>query len=240
MRLWRLDLPSGQRDSGGNLHRSRRGAPEGRVLRLLACAAGLAGAALMGAPPPAPAKAPPCPAVIAALVPKGAARVTGMYQGQGIMALGGGTADLPFPYPCLTEKFPAKWSVELQHYEGEGIQLLQMQVAGYEQQVIQNEKDEIERRWRKARGTAQGNPIRVEQVAGGTVILSTQTRRCPWGGVADNRVEPPPIPIVRLVGVAHTDSTRITLKIEGDMSAEAALAAAKETFENLARYKFQP
>jgi hypothetical protein len=176
--------------------------------------------------------------VIAALAPKGAVRTTGSYQGQGLMAMGGGTADLPFQHPCLTEKYPAKWSVELQHYEGEGVQLLQMQVAGYEQQVIENEKGEIERRRGKAGNTAQGDSIRVEQVAGGTVILSTWTRRCPWGGVADNRKEPAPIPVVRLVGVAHTDSTRITVKIEGDMSAEAALAAARETFVNLARYRF--
>jgi hypothetical protein len=212
MRFWRFDRPG---------------------IAWLGCAA------FLGAVPPTPEKAPPCPAVIAALAPKGAVRVTGMYQGQGIVAMGGGRADLPFSYPCLTEKYPAKWSVELQHYEGEGVQLLQMQVAGYEQQVLQNEKDEIARKRRKAPAT-QGNPFRQEQVAGGTVILSTQTRRCPWGGVADNRVEPPPIPMVRLVGVAHTASSRLTLKIEGDMSAEAALAAAKETFENLVKYPFKP
>lgn len=218
MRFWRFDLPG---------------------IAWLGCAACLGALPLGLTAAPPPAKAPPCPAVIAALAPKGAVRVTGMYQGQGIVAMGGGSADLPFSYPCLTEKFPAKWSIELQHYEGEGVQLLQMQVAGYEQQVLQNEKDEIARKRRKA-PAAQGNPFRLEQVAGGTVILSTQTRRCPWGGVADNRVEPPPIPMVRLVGVAHTPSTRITLKIEGDMSAEAALAAAKETFENLAKYPFKP
>jgi len=203
----------------------------------LLCVAWLGCATLSGAPPTA-TKALPCPAVIAALAPKGAVRVTGMYQGQGIIAMGGGSADLPFSYPCLTEKFPAKWSIELQHYEGEGVQLLQMQVDGYEQQVIQNEKDEIGRKRRKA--PAEGTPFRLEKVAGGTVILSTQTRRCPWGGVADNRVEPPPIPMVRLVGVAHTTSSRITLRIEGDMSADAALAAARETFENLAKYPFKP
>lgn len=237
MRFWKFDLPGG-RGTGKGLSPYRVGARQWIARRILPGLAWIGCAALLGGPPPAPTKAPPCPAVIAALVPKGAVRATGRYQGQGIMALGGGTADLPFQYPCLTEKYPAKWRVEIQHYEGEGIQLLQMQVAGYEQQVIQNEKDEIERLRAKARAPAQGNPVRVEKVAGGTVVLSTQTRKCPWGGVADNRVEPAPIPVVRLVGVAHTTSTRITLKIEGDMSAEAALAAAKETFENLARYKF--
>lgn len=191
------------------------------------------GLALLGAATPAWPKAPPCPPVIAALAPKGAVHASGSFLGQGLMAMGGGTADLPFQHPCLTEKYPAKWSVEIQHYEGDGVQLLQMQVAGYEQQVIENEKGEVGRRRDRA-----GSPARVERVAGGTVVLSTQTRRCPWGGVADNRKEPPPIPVVRLVGVAHTASTRITLRIEGDMSAEAALAAARETFENLARYRF--
>lgn len=222
MRFRRFDLPAMQRDTGG-----------GSAWRIL-----LVCLALLGAAFPARSKAPPCPPVIAALAPKGAVRTTGSYQGQGPMALGGGTADLPFPHPCLTEKFPAKWSLELQHYSGEGVQLLQMQVAGFEQQVIENEKGEVERRRGKAGNPAQGDSVRVEQVAGGTVILSTRTRRCPWGGVADHRKEPPPIPVVRLVGVAHTDSTRITVKIEGDMSAEAALAAARETFENLARYRF--
>lgn len=228
MRFRRSDLPGAPRDPGEGLSASRGGARVWPGLRIL-----LGAAALLGAPAPAPAKAPPCPPVIAALAPKGAVRTTGSYQGQGLMAMGGGTADLPFQHPCLTEKYPAKWSVELQHYEGEGVQLLQMQVAGYEQQVIENEKGEAGRRRDRA-----GSPVRVERVAGGTVVLSTRTRRCPWGGVADNRKEPAPIPVVRLVGVAHTDSTRITLKIEGDMSAEAALAAARETFENLARYPF--
>lgn len=207
--------------------RSRRSDLPGR-LRSAARGLALLGVAALAWP-----KAPPCPPVIAALAPRGAVHASGSFQGQSLMALGGGTADLPFQHPCLTEKYPAKWSVEIQHYMGEGVQLLQMQVAGYEQQVIENEQGEVGRRRDRV-----GTPARVARVAGGTVVLSTQTRRCPWGGVADARKEPPPIPVIRLVGVAHTDSTRITLRIEGDMSAEAALAAAKETFENLARYRF--
>lgn len=225
MRFRRSDLPGTQGNTGGGPPATRRGGSAWRILP--GCLA------LLGAATPAWSKAPPCPPVIAALAPKGAVHASGSFQGQGLMAMGGGTADLPFQHPCLTEKFPAKWSLEVQHYMGEGVQLLQMQVAGYEQQVIENEKGEVERRRDRA-----GSPVRVERVAGGMVVLSTRTRRCPWGGVADNRKEPPPIPVVRLVGVAHTDSTRITLKIEGDMSAEAALAAARETFENLARYRF--
>ncbi len=227
MRFRRSDLPGLRRNPGGGLPTAW---PSLRVLP--GCLA------LLGAAAPVLAKAPPCPPVIAALAPKGAVHTSGSFQGQGLMAMGGGTADLPFQHPCLTEKFPAKWSLEIQHYMGEGVQLLRMQVAGYEQQVIENEKGEVERRRGKAGNTVQGDPVRVEKVAGGTVILSTRTRRCPWGGVADNRKEPAPIPMIRLVGVAHTDSTRITLKIEGDMSAEAALAAARETFESLAQYQF--
>lgn len=188
-------------------------------------------------PAPAPGQPVACPPVIRALAPKAAVHVQGMYQGQSPMAMGGGTADLPFQHPCLVEKFPAKWSVEVQHYEGEAVQLLQMQVDGYEQQVIQNEVGEVKR---KQRGGTSGNPPRVERVGGGTVVISTQSRACPWGGVEDNRKQPPPIPVVRLVGVAHTGSTRITLRIQGDMTAEAALAAAQETFENLAKLTFQP
>jgi hypothetical protein len=182
------------------------------------------------------AQSPPCPAVITALLPKGAARATGSYQGQGIVAMGGGTARLAFAHPCLSETHPARWSVEIQHYEGEGVQLLRMQVDGFEQQVLQNERSEAQRRLAKSRGGT--SPIREEALVGGRVILSAQSRPCPADQPNVKNPAAVPIPMVRLVGVAHTSSTRITLTIEGDLSPEAALAAARETFENLAKLTF--
>lgn len=176
-----------------------------------------------------------CPSVIAALLPTGAARATGSYQGQGIMAMGGGTAHLPFAHPCITESHPARWSIEIQHYVGEGVQLLRMQVDGYEQQVLQNERGEAQRRLGKSRQAA--SPVREEALAGGRVILSTHVRQCPADQPNVKNPAAVPIPMVRLVGVAHTDSICITLTIEGDLSPEAALAAARETFEKLAKLK---
>ncbi len=184
----------------------------------------LAGAAAL-------AQTPSCPPVIAALLPKGAAKPSGSYQAQGIMGMGGGTARLRFAHPCVTEPHPARWSVELQHYEGEGVQLLRMQVDGYEQQVLQNERGQARRRPAKT-------PVREESLAGVRVILTERSRPCPADMPGVKNPAAVPIPMVRLVGVAHTESTRITLTIEGDLSAEAALAAARETFEQLAKLKF--
>jgi hypothetical protein len=45
-------------------------------------------------------------------------------------------------------------------------------------------------------------------------------------------------PSVRLKGVAHTDSTAITIKINGFMSAEAAKTAAQEVVAKLAKADF--
>ncbi len=46
------------------------------------------------------------------------------------------------------------------------------------------------------------------------------------------------MPSVRLLGVAHADSTRITIQIDGFMSAEAAKAAALEVMANFGKADF--
>jgi hypothetical protein len=193
----------------------------------------------LGAVPVLVAAAPPCPPVIASLLPRAAVHGSGMWQGQGIVFMGGGSADLPFTHRCLSDKFPAKLSLEVQRYVGEAEQLLAMQVEGFEQQVLQSEQAECERRQKKMNNAVKVNPTRNEALGNGRVVIFSYLRKCPYGGVADNfNPDAYPVPHVRLKGVAHTASARLTITIEGDITEELALAAAKEVFANLAALRF--
>jgi hypothetical protein len=60
---------------------------------------------------------PPCPPVLASLLPKGAVHISGQYASAGIIGMGGAGADLPFDHPCTkSDKYPAHIAVDVQHY----------------------------------------------------------------------------------------------------------------------------
>jgi hypothetical protein len=178
-----------------------------------------------------------CPQILAGLMPKNAVKVTGQYMPSDMISMGSASADLPFTNICSnqTTKYPGHLTLEVQHYKGDAVQMLRMQVDSVEQQTLQGKKSEFEKILKGIRGpnskALSVSDLKTEKVSGGTIIYFDYYIDCSEG---EKRSKPS----TRLTGVAHTDSTRITLNIDGFISAEAARAAAVEVLTNFSKARF--
>jgi hypothetical protein len=109
-----------------------------------------------------------CSPVLASLMPKGAVKITGRYMSSGMIGMGSAAAWLPFEHPCSnqTTKYPGHFMMDVQHYTGDGVNLLKMQVDSVEQQTLQNEKAENDKIQKKVRGSNSTletiNPVKAE------------------------------------------------------------------------------
>jgi hypothetical protein len=149
-------------------------------------------------------------------MPKGAQVRGGQYNSAGApgdrVGIGFATADLPFRHPCdRTASFPARITIEIKRYEGKASRIFRAQIDSVEGQLIQNDRHEFE--------AGPGGPFVLETVAQGTLLYHDWYSACLRGGT---------FPTVRLLAVAHTGDTSITVRIEDIMSKEAAKAAAME------------
>jgi hypothetical protein len=172
-----------------------------------------------------------CPPVIASLFPKNASIRGGSYTMAGPMGQGEGAADLPFEHPCVTStRYPARVSVAITYYGGEMAEILKMQGDAADQQTIQNATSELER---------SRNRVKTETLAGGQIVYYDYTSECPAEGAAgrgsSNR---PPIPNVRLRGLARTDNARLEVTLEGRISTDLAKTAVAEVFGNFKKAEF--
>jgi hypothetical protein len=176
-------------------------------------------------------KSPSCPAVIASLLPKNGSVRGGDYNASGPMGLGSGSADLPFDHPCIkSEKYPARISVAVTYYSSEMAEILKMQGDAANEQTLQNAMADFKRSKRVARR---------EKLAGGEIVYVDFTTECPAEGAAGaGTVDRPPIPNVKLKGVALTASVRLEVTLEGKISVDMAKAAVAEVFENLKKANF--
>jgi hypothetical protein len=184
-----------------------------------------------GAVASADQRSPSCPQVIASLLPKNGSIRGGNYKASGPMGLGSGDADLPFAHPCLkSEKYPARICIAVTCYGGEMAELLEMQGASANEQTLQGAMDNLKRGKRVPRR---------EKLAGGEIVYVDYTTECPAEGVAGTgTVNRPPIPNVKLTGVALTASVRLEVTLEGRIGVDQAKAAVAEVFENLRKADF--
>ena len=207
--------------------------PAYRTIARIAMSLVLASAATVALEAAAPAarKGPDCPQVIASLLPKNGSIRGGSYNASGPMGLGSGAADLPFVHPCLkSEKFPARISVSVTYYGGEMAEMLKMQGGAANEQTLQNALAELKRGKRVPRR---------EKLAGGEIVYVDYTTECPAEGAAGTgTVDRPPIPNVKLTGVALTASVRLEVTLEGRIGVDQAKAAVAEVFENLKKADF--
>jgi hypothetical protein len=176
-----------------------------------------------------------CPPVLASLMPKNAVKVAGQYNSAGMIGMGFAAGNLPFEHPCLAgDKYPGHISVEVQHYSGEGVTLFKMQIDAVEKQGLQNEKEEMERRRPRPGNNAsldKVSDLKEEKVPGGTLLYYDYYTDCSEGTKRSH-------PTVSLYGFVHNESTSITIKIDGFISAEVARAAALEVIANLPKADF--
>ncbi len=185
-----------------------------------------------------------CPPVVAALMPKSGGEVSGEYQAMGFMGKGWGVAKLPYEQrcPCLkNDKLRAQISVELLHYDAEGVELFKRQIDPVEKQTVQNAVEEFTRRQPKPTPANALKPTRTETVPGGTLVLYDYRRQCPGDCVPDGAgADAYAIAVTQLVGVSHTESSSVVVKVEGDIPADLAKAAVQEVFANLKKASFNP
>ena len=210
-----------------------------RKLRLLVPTYGLvllgAGATVLGLGAQGAAK---CPPIIASLMPKGARILAGHYNTAGQVSLGGAGAELPFDHICTrSTKYPGHMGFDVQHYEGDAIKLFKTQVDAVEKETLKAERAEMERRRAAVRKSTsileQINDLKTELLpGGGTLLYYDFYLDCSEDGIKRSHPE------VRLLGVAHTGSSKITVKIDGFMSAEAARTAAMEVIANFLKADF--
>jgi hypothetical protein len=157
-----------------------------------------------------------CPPGLAGLMPKGAHIRGGQYNSAGApgdrVGIGFATTDLPFHHPCdRTASFPARITIQIKRYEGKASRIFRSQIDSVEGQLIQNDRQEFE--------AGPGGPFVLETAAQGTLLYHDWYSACLGGGA---------FPTVRLLAVAHTGDTSITVRIVDIMSKEAAKAAAME------------
>jgi hypothetical protein len=178
-----------------------------------------------------------CPPVLASLMPKDAVKVAGRYNSAGMIGLGFAAGELPYDNPCTNAvtKTPGHISVDVKHYDGEGVQLFKMQIDSVEAQMLQDKRAAFEKECAKLRAAKPGpvkmSGLKSESVAGGTLLYYDYYIDCSEG-------TPRSHPDVQLLGVAHTESTGLTIEINGFISAEAAKAAAVEVLGNFRKADF--
>ena len=180
-----------------------------------------------------------CPPALAGLMPKAAVKVSGHYTSAGIVGLGFAAGELPFENVCVNQvtKTPGHVSVEVKHYEGEGVELFTMQIDGEEQQRLANARQEFEKAAGKLRVGVNGvdsvTPFTAEAVPGGTLLSYGYWTDCSEGSKRSK-------PTARLLAVAHNGDTAINVEINGFISVEAAKAAAVEILASFAKNGFRP
>ncbi len=179
----------------------------------------------------------PCPPVLAGLLPGGAVHVSGQYNSAGMLGLGSAAADLPFDNPCTNAvtKYPGHLTLDVKHYEGDGVALFKMQIDPEEAQRVQNGREEFEKIHAEVSGAASKavrvSPIKMESASGGTVLYFDYDVDCSEGVKRSH-------PTVHLLAVAHSESTAINIEIDGFISAGAAKAAAVEVLSNFVKADF--
>jgi hypothetical protein len=181
--------------------------------------------------------APQCPPVISSLMPANAVKVTCQYNSAGIVGMGFGAADLPFDNICAnqTTKFPGKITFDIKHYSGEGVQLFKMQIDSEEQQRADNKKAELEKKYGDIKKNAAKLdsivPLKTEKVPGGSITYFGYSADCSEGVKRSK-------PSAFLHGVGHNEDTAIDIEVEGNISADAAKAAASEVLANFSKADF--
>ncbi len=174
---------------------------------------------------------PGCPPIIASLLPKSGSIRGGQYNASGPMGLGSGAADLPFVHPCTkSEKFPARVSVAVTYYGGDMAELLKMQGESVNEQTLRNATSELAQVYK--------SPKR-EKLAGGEIVYASYESECQPETIDTGKTTVyPPLPHVKLKGVALTSNVRLEVDLEGKISLDLAKAAVTEVFENLKKADF--
>lgn len=181
---------------------------------------------------------PDCPAALSSLMPGNAVKVTCRYHAAGIVGMGSATAGLPFRNICANQvtPTPGKISYDLKHYRGEAIQMFRMQIGPEEGQRVQSSLAEFEKKYKRLK-TANNpqlvslSPLKTEKVSGGSISYFGYETDCSEG---EKRSKP----TVHLHAVAHNDSTAIDVEVSGNISVDAAKAAATEVLKNFAKTDF--
>jgi hypothetical protein len=122
-------------------------------------------------------------------------------------------------------------SVAVTYYGGEMAEMLKLQGDSANQQTLQNAWGELER-------TEQS--LRREKLGGGEIVYITYETECPPNTIDTGKPAPhyPPVPHVKLKGVALTANVRMEVDLEGPISPDLAKAAVAEVFENLKKADF--
>ncbi|MRR58352.1 MAG: hypothetical protein EG824_09095 [Deltaproteobacteria bacterium] len=181
---------------------------------------------------------PDCPAELSSLMPGNAVKVTCQYNAAGIVGMGFAAANLPFKNICANQVTPnpGKISYDLKHYSGEAIQMFKMQIGPEERQRTQSKLAEFEKKFKKLK-TANNpqlvslSPLKTEKVIGGSISHFGYETDCSEG---EKRSKP----TVYLHAVGHNDSTAINIEVSGNISVDAAKAAATEVLRNFAKTNF--
>jgi hypothetical protein len=178
-----------------------------------------------------------CPSVITSLMPKSATGVTGQYNSAGIVGMGFAAGKLPFENVCVNQvtKFPGKISFDIKHYSGEGVELFKMQIDAEEQQRVQNRKAEFEKSYAGLK-TNIGKldkliDLTTEKVPGGSITYYGY-----WSDCSEGTKRSKPSAFLHAVG--HNSDTAINIEVEGEISTDAAKAAAMEVLSNFAKADF--
>lgn len=181
---------------------------------------------------------PDCPAVLSSLMPGNAVKVTCQYNAAGIVGMGFATANLPFKNICANQVTPnpSKISYDLKHYSGEAIQMFKMQIGPEEQQRSKSKLAEFEKKYKKMKSANNPqlvslSPLKTEKVSGGSISYFGYETDCSEG---EKRSKP----TVYLHAVGHNDNTAINMEVTGNISVDAAKAAATEVLRNFAKTNF--
>ena len=181
--------------------------------------------------------APQCPPSLASLMPASAAHVTCQYNAAGSVGIGYAAGDLPYDDLCSHEpvKLPGHMTFDIKHFGGDSSRIFKMQIDSEEQQRVSNKKAEFEKMQRDVKGSGSEllslSPVKTENVGGGILLYFDYSANC-------SEEFKRPSYTVHLLGVAHNDTTAINIEIEGNMSAEAARAAASEVLGKFAKADF--
>lgn len=181
---------------------------------------------------------PGCPAVLSSLMPGNAVKVTCQYNAMGTIGLGSAAANLPFKNICAnqTTPTPGKITYELKHYTGDAAQMFRVQIGPEEQQRVKNKLNEFEKRYAKLKSAKNPQlvsltPVKTEAVAGGSLSYYGYETDCSEG---EKRSKP----TVHLHAVGHNNSTAINIEVTGNISVDAAKAAATEVLRNFSKANF--
>lgn len=170
-----------------------------------------------------------CPPIIASLLPKNASGCTGQYF-VSVVSAGKGSADIPFEHRCITTRYPARISFEVAYFDEPLVELFRMEGTEPDEQIIVTAMEVLE-------GMSR-SPTR-EKLAGGEIAYAEYMSNCPYEGPAVMAaVGALELPNVRLTGVTRTDNAKLEVRLEGQISIEAARAAITEVFENLRKVEF--